>query len=482
MNLEQVFQKGSFRSLIRAAFGGSVVRRAALPFIRRKAWETLVENDPYDRPFGVRRDKYDIVLSMLDAADKGLRRGYISHKVLGRIFHSFLDHTVLGTDGQRRATERLGFEPPFFITVSPGKRCNLHCTGCYACSDSSAAAKLDWATFERIIKEKEQLWGSYFIVISGGEPFLWEDGGRGLLDMAESHPSEYFLVYTNGTFITKPVAERLADLGNLTPAISVEGFEEETDRRRGKGVHRRILQAMKNLREVGVPFGISVTGTRDNAEIIMSDEFVDFYFDEQGATYGWIFQYMPIGRRHSLAQMVTPEQRLMMYERTWRFVRERKVFVADFWNSGTLSSGCIAAGRPGGGYFYITWDGTVTPCVFIPYSTENIYDIFRSGENLDTILHSPLFKRIRRWQDDYGFARPAEEACNWLCPCVIRDHFGTFLHAVQDTEAKPIDEEAAAALGDPEYHAGMIAYGNEYDRLTETVWSEHYLSSELVRS
>lgn len=169
------------------------------------------------------------------------------------------------------------------------------------------------------------------------------------------------MVYTNGTLITKSVANELAKLGNVTPAISVEGFEEQTDKRRGKGVHKRILQAMENLREAGVLFGISVTGTRENAEIVTSDEFNDYYFDKQGATYGWIFQYMPIGREHLLKPVVTPQQRLEMYNRTWRLVRERKIFVADFWNSGTASNGCIAAARPGGsepGWF---WRSLVHP-------------------------------------------------------------------------------------------------------------------------
>ena len=307
---------------------------------------------------------------------------------------------------------------------------------------------------------------------------MWEDNGLDLLDMALRHPSQFFLVYTNGTLITKTVANELAKLGNVTPAISVEGFEEQTDKRRGKGVHKRILQAMENLRQAGVPFGISVTGTRENAEIVTSEEFNDFYFEEQGATYGWIFQYMPIGRKHSLEMMVTPQQRMEMYNRMWCTVRKRKIFIADFWNSGTVSSGCISAGRPGG-FFYITWDGDITPCAFVPYSIGNIYDVFQTGGNLNTILESAFFQRIRRWQDDYGYAQATENVDNWLCPCVIRDHFDVFFKAVQDTQAMPIDEEAVDALADPEYHSGMVAYGSDYYHLSnKEVWAEHYMAKK----
>jgi len=156
------------------------------------------------------------------------------------------------------------------------------------------------------------------------------------------------MMYTNGTLIDKKMAKRMAEVGNLTPAISVEGFEKETDERRGKGVFKKVLEAMANLREVGVPFGISVTATKYNAEKIVSDEFVDFFFEQQGAIYGWIFQYMPIGRSYTLDLMVTPEQRKWMFEREKHIIHDKGVFLPDFWNGGLYSSGCLAAGRIGG--------------------------------------------------------------------------------------------------------------------------------------
>jgi len=479
MNLEQIFQKGSFKSLFRTAFGSGIVRRATMSFIEKKMWQAIVENNPDTLPFQVKKDKYDITVAIVHSIARGVSRGTISKKAMNRLFDTLMDNVFLSKQ-RLDAIERLGFYPPLFVLISPGKKCNLHCTGCYACSDSQSAAKLDWDTFDRIITEKERLWGSYFTVISGGEPFMWEDNDLDLLDMALRHPSQFFLVYTNGTLITKSVANELAKLGNVTPAISVEGFEEQTDKRRGKGIHKRILQAMENLRQAGVPFGISVTGTRENAEIVTSEEFNDFYFEEQGATYGWIFQYMPIGRKHSLEMMVTPKQRLEMYNRTWRTVRERKLFIADFWNSGTVSSGCISAGRPGG-YFYITWDGDITPCAFVPYSIGNIYDVFKTG-NLNTILQSEFFQRIRQWQGEYGYGQPAENVDNWLCPCVIRDHFDVLFKAVLDTKAKPIDKEAADALADPGYHSGMVAYGSNYSHLSNKVWSERYMIKQTVNS
>jgi len=481
MNIAKVVQHDSFSSLVRFMARHRRLRQASMKIIEKKARRIVVEENKDNRPIQVQEDKLAYLTAILHGFDRTIERGLISRHVLDRWLDTLLDNVFCWGDVSRQAEQRLGFTPPLFVLVSPGKKCNLHCTGCYACSDAASAAKLDWATFDRILTEKEELWGSYFTVISGGEPFMWKDQGKDLLDMASKHDSNFFMVYTNGTLITKAVAERLAELGNVSPAISVEGFEVETDQRRGKGVHKRILQAMENLREVGVPFGISVTATRHNADLVTSDEFADYYFDRQGAAYGWIFQYMPIGRKHTLDLMVSPEQRLEMWRRTQRLVLERKIFVADFWNSGTSSSGCIAAGRPGG-YFYIDWDGDVTPCAFVPYSTANINDIYRSGGSLDDILTCPLFEQIRRWQDEYAYAQPAENTGNWLCPCAIRDHFGEFLTAARDSEAKPIDDEASDALADSEYHCGMIEYGRDYDRISGRIWNEHYIQREMAQA
>jgi len=305
---------------------------------------------------------------------------------------------------------------------------------------------------------------------------LWSDGGKGIIDLAAGHADNFFLVYTNGTLIDKEVASRLAQVGNITPAISVEGFEAETDARRGKGVHKKILQAFGNLRDVGVPFGISITVLRGNAELVLGDEFIDFYFGQEGAIYGWIFQYMPIGRRYSLDMMVTPQERLWMYEREQELVREREIFIADFWNSGPVSNGCISAGRPGG-YFYIDWNGDVMPCVFVPYSTHNIVKVYQEGGDLDTVLESPFFEAIRRWQREYGYMKRPDQVGNLVAPCVIRDNHREFRETLREGGGSPVDVNARRASKDKGYYEGMVTYGDEVKELTNPIW-EKYVGPE----
>ena len=298
--------------------------------------------------------------------------------------------------------------------------------------------------------------------------------GKGILDAAEKHPDIFFLMYTNGTLINDRVATRLAEVGNITPALSVEGWRERTDARRGPGVYEKVLAAMERLRSVGVPFGISLTATRDNVEEILSDEFIDFFFQQQGAMYGWILHYMPIGRAFTLNLMPTPRQRLWMWRRSWEIIHQRRLFLADFWNHGTLSDGCISAGRStGGGYLYIDWNGAVSPCVFVPYSPVNVKEIYARGGNLDDIWAEPFFAGLRNWQDQYrnGDRPPG----NWLMPCPIRDHHREFRRLLAQYEPEPTDENARDALLDEGYARGMAEYDAAYQTLCDPIWEAHYL-------
>jgi hypothetical protein len=228
-----------------------------------------------------------------------------------------------------------------------------------------------------------------------------------------------------------------------------------------------------------VPFGVSLTVFRDTARLV-DQKLFRHYMGKLGAKYMWIFQYMPIGREQTLDRQTTPEQRLAMYNNTWKAVREKALFIADFWNSGSFSSGCISAGRPGG-YFYVEWNGNVTPCVFNPYSPVNIYDLYRDGKTLNDVLADPFFREIRAWQDRYGLRTPPEQTGNFMVPCPIRDHYDFMLPALQKHRPRAIDPSGDAALGDVQYQQGLIEYGRRVAALTDPIWEREVIEPERIR-
>ena len=381
-----------------------------------------------------------------------------------------------GGDVQRQQNFKAahGRRPPGLLVISPTKACNLKCKGCYANSSGEDHEKLSWDVFDRILTEARDIFGNRFVVISGGEPFAYKDQGKDLLDMVANHDDMFFMAYTNSLLIDDDTAARLSELGNFTPAISVEGFREKTDDRRGSGTFDGIQRSMEGLRKHGVPFGVSLTATTNNCEELFSDAFMDYLFFEQEAVYGWIFHYMPIGRSYTLDLMPTIQQRQWMWQRSWELIKNKNIFLVDFWNSGTLVDGCIAGGRSsGGGYLYINWDGKVMPCVFVPYSPVNINDFYAQGKTLADVWEESFFEHIRSWQQDYleGNGRRG----NLLSPCIIRDHHDTLRKIITETEPDPENLQAREALLDMDYMKGMIEYGRSYQELSDPVWRSRYL-------
>jgi MoaA/NifB/PqqE/SkfB family radical SAM enzyme len=368
-----------------------------------------------------------------------------------------------------------GFVPPAFINIAPGKQCNLKCLHCYA-NASTDKEKLSYKVFSRIIKEAKDNWGAHFFVITGGEPTLWKDQGYTLLDIAERNQDCLFLVYTNGTLLHGETLKRLSKLCNILPAISVEGMEEATDARRGKGLFKKIVKVMNNLRDEDIAFGISVTATRENYREILSDEFIDYFFKKLGASFGWLFHYMPIGRAPNPSLMPTPEQRLWMWQRSWDIVRKEKIMLGDFWNHGTVSNGCISAARPGG-YFYIDWNGNIMPCAFFPYSTMNINDIYKDGKTINAIFEDPFLKAIRSWQQNYGCLNAKLDAqTDWLRPCPMRDHYATARKVVNKYHARLIDGNDPV-MRSKRYANEMIEFDRNLEEKVGTFWCEEYIKN-----
>lgn len=231
-----------------------------------------------------------------------------------------------------------GFKPPWVYLISPTMRCNLRCNGCYAAS-YSMKDDLELGVINRVLDEGKEM-GTYFVTVLGGEPFIRKD----MWDVWCRHDDVMFQVFTNGTLIDREAAERLGKLGNVVPILSIEGFEEETDARRGKGTFQKVMQGMDNLREAGVAFGFSSMVTRGNVETIVSDEFNDMLI-EKGCVLGWHFLYIPVGRNPDPNLMPTAEEReRMRVHGAARIRSQKRLFVADFWNDAPLVGGCIAGG------------------------------------------------------------------------------------------------------------------------------------------
>ncbi len=340
---------------------------------------------------------------------------------------------------------------PSLIVISPTMRCNLHCTGCYA-GLYTKEGDLPESEIDRILAEAREL-GIYFVVISGGEPYILKDM---LLRLFKKYNDMFFLTYTNGTFLNEEVAKKLAKLGNVAAAISVEGYEEETDNRRGKGVYKKIMKAMDNLKREGVLFGISVTYTKYNIDVVTDDRFIEYYMDK-GAIFGWYFMFMPVGKDPILDLVPTPEQRVYTGKRISALREKYPIFLADFWNDGPAAGGCLAGGRR---YLHILNSGNVEPCVFAHFSADNI-----KGKTLLEVANSPFFRAIRR-------RFPYNENANLRRPCMIIDNPEVLRELVAEYGVSPGHQHSESIVQDPEVIEWVNNYAEQFKELTDPVWEK----------
>ena len=359
---------------------------------------------------------------------------------------------IQGQPKRREFARKYKINPPNHLVISPSMSCNLKCFGCYAWKYPKGN-ELPYDVCNSVIEQANDI-GIYFFVITGGEPFYWEH----LFDFLEKHNNCFFQIYTNGQLINERAAKKLAELGNAILCISVEGFQKETEARRGEGTWEKIMKAMDLLKENGVLFGYSVTAVRGNNELIVSDEFFDFFI-EKGCFLGWYFNYIPTGKDPDLNLMPTPEQRDYRRRRVLEIRKTKNIIPIDFWNDGPLVHGCMAGGK---NYLHVNVNGDVEPCVFIHFAVDNV-----KNKSLVEIINSDFFKLFREKQ---------MQSVNHLRPCCIIDNPHFLREAVAGAGAYITHDGAETMV--TTLAKSLDEYGANYKKIADKAWVEEYLPRE----
>ena len=279
---------------------------------------------------------------------------------------------------------------------------------------------MSYETLDSIIQQGTEI-GTFMYIFSGGEPLVRKDD---IIRLCEAHPDCMFLAFTNGTLIDEKFADEMLRVKNFIPAISVEGFEEATDSRRGKGTYQAVMKAMDILREKKLAFGASCCYTSQNVGSLSSEEYID-HLVAKGAKFAWFFHYMPVGNDAVPELLPSPEQRETMVHRIREYRNTKPIFTIDFQNDGEFVQGCIAGGRR---YLHINANGDIEPCAFIHYSDSSVYD-----KTLLEALKSPLFMAYHHGQPLNG---------NMLRPCPMLENPECLRSMVQDSGAHSTDMQS----------------------------------------
>jgi len=286
-----------------------------------------------------------------------------------------------------------------------------------------------------------------------------------LITLCEKHPHSNFMCFTNGTLIDDAFCKDILRVGNFFPNISLEGFKEENDGRRGEGDFDKVMQAMDLLKANKCMFGLSICYTSQNYKTVTSDEFLDMVI-EKGVKYAWYFHYMPVGNDASTDLLLTPDQREYMYHRIREirgFKGGKPIFALDFQNDGEFVGGCVAGGRE---YCHINPNGDVEPCVFIHYSSANVKDM-----SLLDCFKQPIFLKYKEGQ-------PFND--NHLRPCPMLENPDALREIIAETGAKstdmqsPEDVDSLCSKCDP--------YAKEWAIRAAKLWDDSLKAKEAKKT
>lgn len=279
--------------------------------------------------------------------------------------------------------------PPFLIS-SIATDCNLTCKGCYARANDICGTKKENTTtkeeltaeqWKHIFTEATQM-GISFNLLAGGEPLLRKD----IIKAAGEVKDMLFPIFTNGTVINEMYLDLFSKHLNLIPILSLEGCQESTDERRGKGVFNRVINSMELLKEKSLFYGTSITVTSENIDSVTSPSYVNLLKNLDCKIIFYV-EYVPSDKQTThLALDEKGIEKMELNLENLRQIFENIIFLS-FLGDEKAMGGCLAAGR---GFMHISPEGKAEACPFSPYSDRNIAE---SG--LKEALKSPFFKRLR---------------------------------------------------------------------------------------
>lgn len=283
-----------------------------------------------------------------------------------------------------QARERRGEYFPAFLFLSVTNNCNLRCQGCWV-STTRPPRELDLETMNKVISQAKQQ-GTYFYGILGGEPLLH----RGLFQLLENHPDCYFLLFTNGTLIDENIARRMRRLGNVSPLISIEGRETESDiRRGGSNVYSRTMQGLRTCREQRLITGAAVSVCTSNIHDLASEIFVRELVD-LGVSYLWYYIYRPVGPNPS-PELALSQDQVLGLRRFMVDIRDKAplLVVDSYWDHLGRALCPAAVGMA----HHIGPGGDIEPCPPIQFARENV----TNGKDLFSLFNNSQF--LERFRD-----------------------------------------------------------------------------------
>lgn len=282
------------------------------------------------------------------------------------------------------------------VSWNTTNQCNMFCDHCYRDAGTKIASELNTQEAKKMLEEIAKA-GFKIMIFSGGEPLMRKD----IVELV-TYASNLGLrpVFgTNGTLISKELAEKLKQAGCMGMGISLDSLDpKKHDRlRKYDNAWKEAVDGMKICKSAGLPFQIHTTVMDWNQNEIL--DITDFAV-EMGAVAHHIFFLVPTGRginieQESLRAKEYEDLITKIQEKTEQVEIEIKPTCAPQFmriakqkgQKVRFGRGCLA----GISYCIISPKGDVQPCAYLNIPVGNV----REKPFNKIWEESDVFKKLR---------------------------------------------------------------------------------------
>ena len=257
--------------------------------------------------------------------------------------------------------------------------CNMDCRMCFlrlSPKEMRAQGRIrtadEWLALAREAKEA----GMLFLLLTGGEPFLYPEFARLYRGLAEM--GLFLTLNTNGTLITEEYADLLAEHLPRRVNITLYGSSDEIYGRlcRNPRGFTQVMRAIHLLQERHVPVKLNGSLTPDNWEDLEKIQQIAHELDIPLEVDSYMFPSSRKGVcKFDEKARLTPEKAAEGYVK----IRRDELSAEDFRELANAMAECYDKEvdfpgecdpeplpcRAGLSSFWINWKGMMTPCVFM---------------------------------------------------------------------------------------------------------------------
>ncbi|MDD3601335.1 MAG: radical SAM protein [Defluviitoga tunisiensis] len=260
--------------------------------------------------------------------------------------------------------------------------CNLHCTHCYTSSAPKSYLNLNFKEATHFVDIFYKA-GIYSVALGGGEPLALPYIENLIRYMTEKGMN--VSLSTNGLLLTENKLRILKNAGLKIIQVSIDGLEESHEQLRGKGTYTKVLNTLKILKNVDMPFRV---GTVINTYNYLEIETFITVMKANGVSVINFFRYMPSNGRHDLeinssqlkitAEKLIKLEKLNVYGKNNRFyiTFEPLLFFSFLFDSTYLKNAACTAGTT---KFVIDPNGEVFLCNYI---RKKVGDLKENGNEM----------------------------------------------------------------------------------------------------